>query len=63
MDWDGVVAAAKEWATRNSLGFSVSGIEERERKISFRASCGSFYITVPEKIGLEEWVKKKLQMT
>lgn len=56
MEWERVVAAAKEWATKNSLGFSVSGVEEGERKISFRAPCGSFYVTVPDKIGAEEWV-------
>ena len=49
------------------LGFTVSGAEEQERylspewgggtrKISFRAPCGSFYVTVPEKMGSEEWV-------
>ena len=58
MEWDRVVAAAKEWASKNSLGFSISGVEEGERKISFRAPNGSFYVTVPDKIGAEEWVKK-----
>ena len=58
MEWDRVVAAAKEWASKNSLGFSISSVEEGERKISFRAPSGSFYVTVPDKIGAEEWVKK-----
>lgn len=56
MDWEGAVATAREWATRNVQGFSISGVEEEERKISFRAPCGSFYVTVPDKIGVEEWV-------
>jgi hypothetical protein len=58
MEWDRVVAAAEEWASKNSLGFSVSGVEEGERKISFRAASGSFFVTVPDKIGTEEWVLK-----
>ena len=56
MEWERVVATAKEWSAKNSLGFSVSSVEEEERKISFRAPCGSFYITIPDKIGAEEWV-------
>ena len=56
MDWNGVVSSAKRWAAASSLGFSVTGISEDVRRVSFRAPCGSFYVTVPEKIGSEEWV-------
>lgn len=56
MDWDGALAAAKEWVAKSSLGFSVNAVVEEDRKISFQAPCGSFYVTVPEKIGSEEWV-------
>ena len=59
MDWNGTVAAAKDWAAGSSLGFSVDGHEQEERKISFKAPCGSFYVTVPEKIGTEEWVNRE----
>ena len=54
------------------LGFTMSGAEEQERyhsrewgggtrKISFRAPCGSFYVTVPENVGSEEWVRAVIQ--
>lgn len=56
MDWNGAVSSARRWAAASSLGFSVVGVSEDERKISFRAPCGSFYVSVPEKIGSEEWV-------
>ena len=59
MDWDGAVTTAHEWASKSSLGFSVDAIEAEDRKISFKAPCGSFYLTVPEKIGSEEWVNIK----
>lgn len=63
MEWDRVVAAAEEWTSKNSLGFSISGVEEGERKISFRAPSGSFYVTVPDKIGAEEWVQNSYVKT
>lgn len=56
MDWKNSVSGARDWAARSSLGFSVTGVDEEERKISFTAPCGSFYLTVPEKIGSDEWV-------
>ena len=57
MDWHDAVTVANDWATGNSQGFSVNGVVENERKISFKSPCCSFYVTVPEKIGSEEWVR------
>lgn len=56
MDWQAAMTAAKDWAAQSSLGFSVGTVVENERKISFKAPWGSFYVTIPEKIGSEEWV-------
>lgn len=55
--WEGVVSQARRWAGRSALGFAVSSVEEGTRKISFRAPCGSFYVTVPENVGSDEWVR------
>lgn len=52
-----LVSEANRWADESALGFTVSGVEEGTRKISFRAPCGSFYVTVPENVGSEEWVR------
>lgn len=52
-----LVSEAKRWADESALGFTVSGVTEGTRKISFRAPCGSFYVTVPENVGSEEWVR------
>ena len=57
MDWQTAMTAARDWAAQSSLDFSVGTVLENERKISFKAPWGSFYITVPEKIGSEEWVR------
>lgn len=56
MDWQAATTAARDWAAQSSQGFSVGTVVENERKISFKAPCGSFYVTVPENIGSEEWV-------
>ena len=47
---------AGRWAGESALGFTMSRVEQGMRKISFRAPCGSFYVTVPENMGSEEWV-------
>ena len=52
-----LVSEAKRWADESALEFTVSRVEEGTRKISFRAPCGSFYVTVPENVGSEEWVR------
>ncbi len=39
----------------------MSAVDEKSRKVSFRAPSCSFYITVPEKLGTEEWVKISIQ--
>ena len=54
--WEGIVSEARGWAARSALGFAVSSVEDVTRKISFRAPCGSFYVTVPENLGSDEWV-------
>ena len=56
MEWQAAMTAARDWAAQSSLGFSVGTVVENERKISFKAPWGSFYVTIPEKIGSEEWV-------
>lgn len=56
-----LVSEARRWAGESALGFTVSEVEEGTRKISFRAPCGSFYVTVPENVGSEEWVRAVTQ--
>ena len=62
-----LVSEAGRWAGESTLGFTMSGAEEQERyhsrewgggtrKISFRAPCGSFFVTVLENVDSEEWV-------
>jgi len=38
------------------MGFTVTAVEEEDRRVSFRAPAASFHLTIPEKIGIEEWV-------
>ena len=56
MSWKKAEDAAREWAQDNGAGFVVTAADKEARSISFRAPCGSFYVTVPEKTGSEEWV-------
>ncbi len=60
MAWEGVVSEARKWACGSTLGFTVTAIDEGSKKISFSGPLGSFYATVPEKIGLEEWVRVRV---
>ena len=62
MDWKNVVSSCRQWADQSAEGFTVTNVEEDSKKVSFRAPSCSFYITVPEKIGSEEWVIYKLKM-
>ena len=55
-EWCRWSAEAARWAEGNGWGFSVAGTEESARNIFLSAPCGSFFVTVPEHVGTEEWV-------
>lgn len=54
--WEEAADAARKWAQGSSAGFIVTATDKDTRIINFRAPCGAFYVTVPEKTGEEEWV-------
>ena len=56
MSWEKAEDEAREWAQHNGAGFNVIATDKEARSITLRAPCGSFYVTVPEKTGSEEWV-------
>ena len=57
MAWESCALEARKWVDGIALGFAVSTLDEEARRISFRSPVGSFYITVPEKTGQDEWVR------
>ena len=57
MAWDQAVLDARQWAESSDLGFAVVAADKEQRRLTLRARCGSFYVTVPEEEG-EEWVRK-----
>ncbi|KAL5466769.1 hypothetical protein EMCRGX_G030918 [Ephydatia muelleri] len=48
MSWSKAVSEARYWATSNSLGFVVASEDEKSRRIIFKGSSASFYVTVPD---------------
>ena len=56
MSWEKAEDEARKWALGSDADFALTAADKEARKINFRAPCGSFYVTVPEKTGEEEWV-------
>lgn len=56
MSWEETEDEARKWAEGSSAGFIVTATDKDTRIVNFRAPCGGFYVTVPEKTGKEEWV-------
>lgn len=56
MSWEKAEEEARKWAQDSGVGFIVTATDKEARIINFRAPCGAFYVTVPEKTGEEEWV-------
>ena len=57
MAWEKAVVEARHWAEGSAVGFTVIAADVESKRIAFRAPCGSFYVTVPEKSSGEEWVR------
>ena len=58
MAWIKAVSEARQWAASSSLGFVLASEDEKTRRISFRGSHASFYVTVPESVNSEECVRR-----
>lgn len=56
MSWQNAVDSSQEWLQDSGKDFTLTNTDREARVIHFRASHGSFYVTVPEKQGIEEWV-------
>ena len=57
MSWSKAVSEARYWAASNSLGFVVASEDEKSRRIIFKGSSASFYVTVPDSENLEKCVR------
>ena len=57
MAWERAVLDAGQWSESCDVGFAVVAADKEQRRLTLRAPCSSFYVTVPEEEG-EEWVKK-----
>ena len=62
LEMDPIVAQARHWNEKSSSGIEVSRVDEEERQITFRTAHTSFYVTVPQRLGDEEWVSLFIQL-
>ena len=53
---DAIVAQARSWIDATSAGVEEAGVDEEERKITFKTPSRTFYVTVPQQLGEDEWV-------